>query len=216
MLTDETELFYQLSREHEPAAAQGLRWDDPALRIKWPPAAKRIVSDRDRAWPLAQTRQPRAHLANRCGSFTEMLPLARAALRANAIGVISSTHLFRGTHGRLRSVRGANRRRFGDRADVCRLRRFTPPGAEHADEGLQMFLIREAQPSAAARPAQIMGIARFASPPHGPRRSWASPVPRLSLGLSSRLAKPLRGSHPRPGRVPQAGSPRRRWLVGCG
>jgi hypothetical protein len=36
-------------------------------------------------------------------------------------------------------------------------------GHDRADEGLQMFLTREAQPRAAARPAQIMGIARFAS-----------------------------------------------------
>jgi hypothetical protein len=50
------------------------------------------------------------------------------------------------------------------------------PGHERADEGLQMFLTREAQPSAAARPVQIMGIARFASvsgPQLAPRETVA-------------------------------------------
>jgi dTDP-4-dehydrorhamnose 3,5-epimerase len=54
-LADETELFYQMSREYEPAAARGVRWDDPALAIEWPPATERIISDRDRAWPLLQS-----------------------------------------------------------------------------------------------------------------------------------------------------------------
>jgi dTDP-4-dehydrorhamnose 3,5-epimerase len=54
-LADETELFYQMSREYQPAAARGVRWDDPALAIKWPPAPQRIISDRDREWPLLQS-----------------------------------------------------------------------------------------------------------------------------------------------------------------
>jgi dTDP-4-dehydrorhamnose 3,5-epimerase len=54
-LADETELFYQMSREYQPAAARGVRWDDPALAIDWPPAGERIISDRDRAWPPLQT-----------------------------------------------------------------------------------------------------------------------------------------------------------------
>jgi dTDP-4-dehydrorhamnose 3,5-epimerase len=45
----------QMLREYEPAAARGARWDDPALAIKWPPAAERIISDRDRTWPLLQS-----------------------------------------------------------------------------------------------------------------------------------------------------------------
>jgi dTDP-4-dehydrorhamnose 3,5-epimerase len=44
-----------VSRDYEPAAARGIRWDDPALAIEWPPAAERIISDRDRAWPLLQS-----------------------------------------------------------------------------------------------------------------------------------------------------------------
>ena len=51
-LADETELFYQMSREYVPSAARGVRWDDPALAVEWPHAHQRIISDRDRAWPL--------------------------------------------------------------------------------------------------------------------------------------------------------------------
>jgi dTDP-4-dehydrorhamnose 3,5-epimerase len=54
-LVDKTELCYQMSREYTPAAAWGVRWDDPALAIEWPPARARIISERDRAWPLLPT-----------------------------------------------------------------------------------------------------------------------------------------------------------------
>jgi dTDP-4-dehydrorhamnose 3,5-epimerase len=49
-LRDATELAYLMSREYMPAAARGLRFDDPALGIEWPPGP-RIVSERDRAHP---------------------------------------------------------------------------------------------------------------------------------------------------------------------
>jgi hypothetical protein len=202
-LADETELFYQMSREYEPAAARGVRWDDPALAIKWPPAAERIISDRDLV--------PAAELVNlvKCGSlertsrtaaggFTETLPPARAALPRKCVR---------------RCLRHAPPPRHTGRLPEARVERMgaalatarTPvvsrdshlPGHERADEGLQMF---DPGSPTEGRPAQIMGIA----------------VSRLSLGLNSRLAKPLRCWHPRPGRVPQAGSPRLRWLVECG
>ncbi len=50
-LVDETEMAYQMSHEYTPAAASGVRWDDPAFGIEWPPAKRRIISDRDLAWP---------------------------------------------------------------------------------------------------------------------------------------------------------------------
>jgi dTDP-4-dehydrorhamnose 3,5-epimerase len=50
-LSDETELFYQMSREYRPDAASGVPWDDPALAIAWPEAPARIISERDRGWP---------------------------------------------------------------------------------------------------------------------------------------------------------------------
>ena len=49
-LEDDTEVFYQMSAFYEPDAARGLRYDDPALGIRWP-AEVRVVSERDRSWP---------------------------------------------------------------------------------------------------------------------------------------------------------------------
>jgi dTDP-4-dehydrorhamnose 3,5-epimerase len=49
-LEDNTEVFYQMSEFYAPEYARGIRWDDPAFNIQWPPA-NRIVSDRDAAYP---------------------------------------------------------------------------------------------------------------------------------------------------------------------
>jgi dTDP-4-dehydrorhamnose 3,5-epimerase len=50
-LDDDTEVFYQMSAFYEPAAARGLRHDDPALGIEWPVPVT-VVSEKDSAWPL--------------------------------------------------------------------------------------------------------------------------------------------------------------------
>lgn len=50
-LVDDTEVAYQMSHEYVPEAASGVRWNDPAFGIVWPPAEQRIISERDRAWP---------------------------------------------------------------------------------------------------------------------------------------------------------------------
>jgi dTDP-4-dehydrorhamnose 3,5-epimerase len=50
-LEDDTEVVYQMSHEYVPEAASGVRWDDPAFGIAWPPAEARTISERDRAWP---------------------------------------------------------------------------------------------------------------------------------------------------------------------
>ena len=50
-LEDDTEVLYQMSHHYVPDAARGVRWDDPALAIEWPPTAERIISERDCAWP---------------------------------------------------------------------------------------------------------------------------------------------------------------------
>jgi len=49
-LEDDTEIFYQMSEFYEPAAARGLRWNDPRLDINWP-AAGRTMSQKDQAYP---------------------------------------------------------------------------------------------------------------------------------------------------------------------
>jgi dTDP-4-dehydrorhamnose 3,5-epimerase len=50
-LEDDVEVLYSMSHRYVPEAARGVRWDDPAFAIEWPPAGQRIISDRDRAWP---------------------------------------------------------------------------------------------------------------------------------------------------------------------
>ena len=50
VLTDGTEVLYQMSAFYEPAAARGVRWDDPAFGITWP-IARPILSPRDAAYP---------------------------------------------------------------------------------------------------------------------------------------------------------------------
>lgn len=50
-LADATEMEYAIAPAYEPAAARGVRYDDPALAIPWP-LAEPIVSARDRALPV--------------------------------------------------------------------------------------------------------------------------------------------------------------------
>jgi dTDP-4-dehydrorhamnose 3,5-epimerase len=50
-LTDDTEVFYQVSEFYHPEAERGIRWDDPGFGIKWPIAVS-AISDKDKAYPL--------------------------------------------------------------------------------------------------------------------------------------------------------------------
>jgi dTDP-4-dehydrorhamnose 3,5-epimerase len=49
-LEDDTEVFYQISEFYSPAHSRGVRWDDPAFQIAWPPD-DRTMSERDRNYP---------------------------------------------------------------------------------------------------------------------------------------------------------------------
>ncbi|MCE7981218.1 MAG: dTDP-4-dehydrorhamnose 3,5-epimerase [Caldilinea sp. CFX5] len=49
-LTDETEVFYQMSTVYAPAYARGLRWNDPCFDIKWPLPVT-VMSARDQSYP---------------------------------------------------------------------------------------------------------------------------------------------------------------------
>lgn len=49
-LVDECEVFYQMSNYYEPAAARGVRWNDPAFGIPWPITSP-ILHPRDAAYP---------------------------------------------------------------------------------------------------------------------------------------------------------------------
>jgi dTDP-4-dehydrorhamnose 3,5-epimerase len=50
-LADDTELFYQMSDYYFPELAHGVRWDDPALGVAWPPCGERVIVPRDLAYP---------------------------------------------------------------------------------------------------------------------------------------------------------------------
>jgi dTDP-4-dehydrorhamnose 3,5-epimerase len=50
-LTDNCEVFYMMSESYVPALARGLRWNDPAVNIRWPVADAQL-SERDRHLPL--------------------------------------------------------------------------------------------------------------------------------------------------------------------
>jgi dTDP-4-dehydrorhamnose 3,5-epimerase len=56
-LTDDTEVFYQMSSPYVPEAASGLRWNDPALAIEWPLEVS-VISERDTQWAAAQAPLP--------------------------------------------------------------------------------------------------------------------------------------------------------------
>ncbi len=49
-LCGDTDILYQMGRDHVPGAGRGVRFDDPAFAIDWP-AAPAVISDRDRTWP---------------------------------------------------------------------------------------------------------------------------------------------------------------------
>ena len=53
-LADGSEVWYQMSAPYAPEAARGLRFDDERLAIDWPPAERRVISERDLAWPAAE------------------------------------------------------------------------------------------------------------------------------------------------------------------
>ena len=48
-LTDNTEVFYQMSEFYKPEYARGIRWNDPQFKIIWP-GNDPIISDKDQKW----------------------------------------------------------------------------------------------------------------------------------------------------------------------
>ncbi len=46
-LTDNSEVFYQMSEFYHPESARGVRWNDPAFRIVWP-SENPTISPKDR------------------------------------------------------------------------------------------------------------------------------------------------------------------------
>lgn len=52
-LADSSEVLYQINHAYVPHAARGVRFDDPAFAIEWPPppSAGRVISQRDSSFP---------------------------------------------------------------------------------------------------------------------------------------------------------------------
>jgi dTDP-4-dehydrorhamnose 3,5-epimerase len=48
-LVDGSEVFYQIAQAYNPAAARGLRWNDPVLNLDWPGGIPHL-SERDRSY----------------------------------------------------------------------------------------------------------------------------------------------------------------------
>lgn len=45
-----SEVFYQITEAYVPEYSRGVRWDDPAFGIKWPPDEPRIIIARDQTY----------------------------------------------------------------------------------------------------------------------------------------------------------------------
>jgi dTDP-4-dehydrorhamnose 3,5-epimerase len=55
-LTDNTEIFYQMSEYYHPESAGGVRWNDPAFNIAWPLPVS-VIAQRDATYPLLDRSQ---------------------------------------------------------------------------------------------------------------------------------------------------------------
>jgi dTDP-4-dehydrorhamnose 3,5-epimerase len=53
-LTDNTEVFYQMSEFYHPESARGIPWDDPFFQVEWP-LERKIISERDLSYPSMKT-----------------------------------------------------------------------------------------------------------------------------------------------------------------
>lgn len=49
-LTNDTEVFYQISEDYRSEYSKGVRWDDPLFGIVWPLGVS-VLSERDRSFP---------------------------------------------------------------------------------------------------------------------------------------------------------------------
>lgn len=50
-LTENTEMFYQMTAPFHPGSSRGVRWNDPAFSIAWPHPETALLNDRDRNYP---------------------------------------------------------------------------------------------------------------------------------------------------------------------
>lgn len=57
-LTDDTEVFYQISQFYCPEHSRGVRWDDPTFSIEWP-GTPSVMSERDQGFSHFEDAQRR-------------------------------------------------------------------------------------------------------------------------------------------------------------
>jgi dTDP-4-dehydrorhamnose 3,5-epimerase len=57
-IENDTAIMYYISTSYQPASGRGVRWNDPALNVKWPFANGAIVSERDQTLPLLVNYSP--------------------------------------------------------------------------------------------------------------------------------------------------------------
>ena len=56
-LADDTEVAYAITPAFAPGSGSGVRYDDPAIDVRWPLRVG-VISDKDRAWPLIGAERP--------------------------------------------------------------------------------------------------------------------------------------------------------------
>ena len=51
-LEDDSTIIYHVSAFYEPSFERGVRWNDPAVGVRWPLADQALLNERDRSLPL--------------------------------------------------------------------------------------------------------------------------------------------------------------------
>jgi dTDP-4-dehydrorhamnose 3,5-epimerase len=57
-LAPDSVVNYMVDNFYTPAAEEGVRWNDPALAIRWPLTGEPTISAKDAAWPLFRDVKP--------------------------------------------------------------------------------------------------------------------------------------------------------------
>ncbi len=52
-LSDDAEVFYQMSRSYHGPSGTGVNWNDPGIDVRWPLPIS-VISPKDTAWPALQ------------------------------------------------------------------------------------------------------------------------------------------------------------------
>jgi dTDP-4-dehydrorhamnose 3,5-epimerase len=64
-LTDDCDVWYEMTEAYAPELATGVRWNDPAFGIRWPITDAIVIAKRDAEYPDFHRRHYEAQLARR-------------------------------------------------------------------------------------------------------------------------------------------------------